>query len=102
MGMIDEWLIAETATYVSLCRPISLAQATLCRTWKALGEPSTGPKRLNQLAALLFWKAPLFKHLYLAFFGNCGIRMGVASHDDRRVYLQPVADFRDVLAGHFL
>jgi hypothetical protein len=74
----------------------------LAGLWQALGEPSTGPKRLNELAALLFWKAPLFKHPYLAFFGNCGIRMGVASHDDRRVYLQQVADFRDVFAGHFL
>jgi hypothetical protein len=23
MGMIDEWLIAETATYISLCQPLS-------------------------------------------------------------------------------
>src|ERR1700674_955254 len=39
MGMIDEWLIAETATYDSLCRPLSRASDTLSNlesSWRAI------------------------------------------------------------------
>jgi len=36
MSMIDEWLTAETATYVSLCRPLSRASDTLSNLEKLL------------------------------------------------------------------
>src|ERR1700687_3200007 len=39
MGMIDEWLIVETATYVSLCRPLARASdavSNLASSWRAI------------------------------------------------------------------